>query len=388
MVKACKDSKVSGRFPDGFRTPETESGSLAHGGIIINLSPVQKKIFMLMSKEDKKYSGAELIRLLNIKKSTVYDGIKRLCTLNLLSVEGKTYPHSYILTRAGKRQVSGFVVGYDEKSGIYDRSHAWRFKVEVKSFPKELPPSWEPWSMNNWIVSRKVFFVDGLEVEVRKNGDSSLSISFSEVRNPDIQATEDRAYYVAYKTLEVIRAELKGIDLGQIELLNVCLTGVHHTLTGDPYAVACANSKVTMKGECHSVDSSTGIPETECDSSNPVKNKAHLLKYAGFVDAVMLNELNPWETQKSVERLNTVIDKQADFIENKVMPTIADFSVNIQAHTGTAKANLEASMTLNRALDRMDRLLIKPLEKQESSTPSSNMDKIRKARKNYYSRIN
>ena len=55
----------------------------------------------------------------------------------------------------------------------------------------------------------------------------------------------------------------------------------------------------------------------------------------------------------------TVMQFQPVFTESKEI--IADLSVNIKAHTGTAKANLIAADALNRAIDRLDKMLARLL---------------------------
>jgi hypothetical protein len=124
-----------GKNPTNSKIPTLEFsiGSLGGNPIKINLTGPQRKILILLSKEDAKYCQKDLINYLKLKKSTVSYSLQRLEQIGLIRSE-KTWPKSYLLSREAKRQFSNILVGYEENIGIYDRSHAWKFKVNVVMF--------------------------------------------------------------------------------------------------------------------------------------------------------------------------------------------------------------------------------------------------------------
>jgi hypothetical protein len=285
-----------------------------------------------MSSEGSKFYGLEIANKLKIKKSTVYDAIKRLCVLHLIKEEEGTYPRSYVLTREGSKQVSGFLAGYDEGTGIYDRSHAWKFRVAVEKFPEKMPKGWEEWSIKNWSPSKKIFMLDGLEVEVRKNAERSLTIMFSEIPGPDANKTDDRAYFIAYKVLGMVQEEVKGLVVGPVETLHVTLTGAHHTATNDPYAVRCLQAKASIVGRFHSVDASTGVPETEFDRMSAAENRDACVRYSGFVDRYVAGEVSPENTQTAVAGLGVFLEEQLKPVLEQQIEVGNMHCLNIQKH--------------------------------------------------------
>lgn len=361
--------KVSGEIPESQEKPETDPGN----PIRISLSRTQRKVFLLLSAEDQKYSGAQIVNKLNLKKSSVYDSLKRLSSLGLI-LEEKTYPKSYILTRAGRKQVSGFLVGYDDKSGIFaDRSHHWRFKVDVEKFPDYLTEGWASWNMKNWIQSQKFFFVNGLEVEVRKNAERSLTLSFNDIVDQDPQVTEDRAFHVAYKTLDLLKEEAPGISFGPVVFLNC--TVVHHTAVGDPFAVECAKARITIKDPVVSVDASRGPPETEFDGVHPGLNRERLLTYHKLIKDVVLEKVDPWKTQEGVKALDRSLGELSPEI-NRLSEELSRHLFLVDVLGGAGERLERASETLTSALGELTSGVLRLPGEEESPIPKTLLPEV------------
>jgi hypothetical protein len=187
-------------------------------------------------------------------------------------------------------------------------------------------------------------------VEVRRNAESSMSVLFSEVPGDDAQSTEDRAYFITYSVLEILKVEIPGIVFGIAELADVTLSGSHHALVNDPFARKCKQARSTIRGEFVSVDASKGLPETEFNHPNPVLNRDNCLRYHRVVEDVSTGKMDLYSLKDDVSGLSL-------FIRDELNTTLNDFAVNLQAHTNTAKANLVAADALNNALARFDSLL-------------------------------
>lgn len=263
---------VASSLSQGFADCKSELQN--HGGsvVLVRLKTVEKKLFILLSAEAQKYSGAELSRKLSIPKYSVYRGLRRLIKLGLIMEDDGTYPRSFSLTAAGKREVSHFSVGYagdlQKWGGVFDRSHNWEFRVGVLEDVVGVTSSWrrqEGMDGGCW-YRRDLEMFAGFPVEVIRTP-SNFLFKFNDAQflARDSYSAEAVAFGVAGLVKSRLEEEYRGLRLGFPERVHVQVVANHHARVGDEFASWCKANNVSIDGSILSVDASKVLPELEAD---------------------------------------------------------------------------------------------------------------------------
>jgi len=298
------------------------------------------KVFKLLCSDHMYYYGAQIAKLLGMPEQTVYSAIKRLIELNLIREELRSSHTVYVLTDEGKALMPVVLDPYEEVAATYDRLHCVYFKVPVVTQPTEFVGEWKKWPMKNWeVYSTKLTVEDGVDVEVRLQGEKSIGIRFGGIVCKDSDDTEDKAFQIAYAAIDQAKKRLKGLDVGTPVLVN--LTSAHHTVTRDAFARRCKEKGLTIIGETHTVDASKGEGEIEFNRGKPIKNKECHKKYSKFVDRYLKGEIDPEATAEKVDSIDAAL--------NKLAPAIDDLAENISAHVGLTKGVNNAAASLGLA---------------------------------------